>query len=85
MNWPQVLLSCDPLIVLTGAHCVVGKQVLVSFQHFEFDKKSLLCTSQAGDLRLGFGTNSVSASSQPPMESHEVMIGDVVNGFKQQS
>ena len=26
----QVLLACDPLIVLTGAHCVNGKQVLIS-------------------------------------------------------
>ena len=25
----QVLVSCDPLIVLTGAHCVVGSQVLI--------------------------------------------------------
>ena len=29
---------------------------------------------QAEDLRLGFGTNSVSASSQPPKEQHEVKM-----------
>ena len=26
----QVLLACDPLIVVTGAHCVVGSQVEIS-------------------------------------------------------
>ena len=30
--------------------------------------------TQAEDLRLGFGTNSVSASSQPPKEQHEVKM-----------
>jgi len=49
-----VLVACDPLIVLTGAHCVVG--------------------SQAQDLRLGFGSNSVTASSEPPMDTHEVRL-----------
>ena len=29
---------------------------------------------QAEDLRLGFGTNTVSASSQPPKEQHEVKM-----------
>ena len=28
---------------------------------------------QAQDLRLGFGSNSVAASSQPPKDTHEVI------------